>query len=339
MTASLQVHLAQRPHGAPGDEVFSFVYTDVPDPADGQVLLRAVYLSLDPYMRGWMDHAEPGAQIIGSTVCEVVSSRHPDFAVGEFVGAFTGWQSYALSDGSGLEPLDPAAAPISAALGVLGVPGFTAYAGLLDIGRPQPGETVVVAAAAGPVGSVVGQVARLKGARSVGIAGGADKCRLLVDEFGFDAAIDRRSPTLAEDLAAAVPDGVDVYFENVGGPVSREVYRHVNDGARVPVCGMVSTYNDTEPPAGPDGTDEFLQLIQHRSLSLQGFLHFALRPTWDKEFRREMPAWVSAREVRYREDIVEGLEQAPAAFRRMLSGATVGKTLVRVGTDPTSDPS
>lgn len=335
MTVSLQVRLAKVPHGEPTDDCFSFVRHELADPAEGQLLLRVVYLSLDPYMRGFMSHAQPGDDLIGSTVCEVVASRHPDFRVGDLVSSFSGWQTYALSDGTGLEKIDPSAAPISTALGVLGVPGFTAYAGLLEIGRPQPGETVVVAAAAGAVGSVVGQVARLKGARSVGIAGGADKCRLLTEEFGFDVAVDRRSPDFAAELAAAVPNGVDVYFENVGGDVSRQVYQHVNEGARVPVCGMVSTYNDTAAPAGPDGTDAFIQLIQGKRMSLQGFIHFALRPGWDAEFRREMPAWVASGDVRYREDIVDGLEAAPTAFRRMLAGGTVGKTLVRVGDDPT----
>lgn len=336
MTTAHTVRLAKTPHGEPDDDCFSIDESELPEPAAGELLLRVVYLSLDPYMRGFMRHVPSGTGMIGSTICEVVASRHPDFSEGDIVSSFSGWTTYALSNGEGLERVDPEAGPISTAIGVLGVPGFTAYAGLLGIGQPKPGETVVVAAAAGPVGSVVGQIARLKGARSVGIVGGEDKRRLLIDEFGFDVALDRRSPDFADELARAVPDGIDVYFENVGGEVSRHVYGHVTYGARVPVCGMASTYNSTEPPAGPDGTDAFLQLIQDRSLTLRGFLHSDLRPAWDADYRRDMPRWVSEGDVRYREDVTDGLEAAPAAFRRMLAGATVGKTLVRVGADPTA---
>src|SRR4051794_6460118 len=244
---STQVRLARRPHGEPDDSTFDFVDQEVPDPADGQLLLRVVYLSLDPYMRGRMSAAESyaapvevGDVLVGGTVSEVVESRHRDYAVGDLVLSYSGWQSYALSDGRGLRKLDPAATPVSTALGVLGMTGFTAYAGLLEIGRPQPGETVVVAAATGPVGSAVGQIARIKGARAVGIAGGPEKCAALLEEFGFDAAVDHRSPEFAADLAASVPDGIDVYFENVGGQVADRVFRHLNLYARVPVCGLVA---------------------------------------------------------------------------------------------------
>jgi len=232
---STEIRLAERPTGEPDDSSFEITRTDVPEPSDGQLLLRVVYLSLDPYMRGRMSAAESyadpvavGDVMVGATVCEVVESRHPDYSPGDFVLSYSGWRSHAISDGTGLRRLDPSAAPLSTALGVLGMPGFTAYAGLLEIGRPQPGETVVVAAATGPVGSAVGQIARIKGARAVGIAGGPDKCRALTEDFGFDAAVDHRSPTFADDLGAVVPDGIDVYFENVGGHVAAAVFRRMN---------------------------------------------------------------------------------------------------------------
>ncbi len=255
-----QIRLAKRPEGEPDDSCFTVVtHDEPPEPADGQVLLRVVYLSLDPYMRGRMsaaksyaDPVEVGDVLVGGTVCEVISSRHPDHAAGDFVLSYSGWQTHALADGSRLRKLDPSVVPLSTALGVLGMPGFTAYAGLLEIGKPQEGETVVVAAATGPVGSAVGQIAKLKGARAVGIAGGPDKCRALIEEFGFDAAVDHRSPTFAADLKAAVPDGVDVYFENVGGHVAAEVFKRMNLYGRVPVCGLVANYNATSAPEGPD---------------------------------------------------------------------------------------
>src|SRR6476661_7698870 len=278
MTAT-QVRLARRPDGEPDDSTYRFTHDEVPSPADGQVLLRVVYLSLDPYMRGRMSAArsyaapvEVGDVLVGGTVCVVEESRHPDYAVGDVVLSYSGWRTHALSDGSGLRRLDPARAPISTAVGVLGMPGFTAYAGLLEIGKPQPGETVVVAAATGPVGSVVGQIAKVKGARAVGIAGGEKKRQALLDEFGFDVALDHRSPTFADDLAAAVPDGVDVYFENVGGPVTRQVLRHVNLYARMPVCGLVADYNSSSAPEGRDRLPGFMGLVLRKSLTVRGFI-------------------------------------------------------------------
>jgi NADPH-dependent curcumin reductase len=337
-----QVRLARRPHGEPDDDTFSFVEEEVPDPADGQVLLRVVYLSLDPYMRGRMsaaesyaDPVEVGDVLVGGTVCEVVESRHPDYAPGDFVLSYSGWQSYALSDGRGLRRLDPSAAPISTAVGVLGMPGFTAYAGLLEIGRPRPGETVVVAAATGPVGSAVGQIARIKGARAVGIAGGPEKCAALLEEFGFDAAVDHRSPDFADSLAAAVPDGIDVYFENVGGHVAREVFNRLNLYARVPVCGLVADYNATEAPQGVDRLPGFMRRVLSKSLTVRGFIQGEFTRSHGPDFMRDMAAWVADGSVRYREDVVVGLENAPEAFRGMLAGRNFGKVLVRVSDDPT----
>src|SRR3954469_22325126 len=289
-----EVRLARRPDGEPGDDTYSFTRSPVPSPAEGQVLLRVVYLSLDPYMRGRMSAArsyaapvEVGDVLVGGTVCIVEASRHPDYAEGDVVLSYSGWRTHSLSDGSGLRKLDPSAAPVSTALGVLGMPGFTAYAGLLEIGKPQPGETVVVAAATGPVGSAVGQVAQVKGARAVGIAGGGKKRQALLDEFGFDVALDHRSPTFAEDLAAAVPDGIDVYFENVGGPVTRQVLRHVNLYARMPVCGLVADYNASSAPEGRDRLPGFMRLVLTKSLTVRGFIQGEFVRSHTQDFVRD----------------------------------------------------
>jgi NADPH-dependent curcumin reductase CurA len=342
MTEATQIRLARRPHGEPDDTTYAVTHDPVPQPAEGQLLLRAVYLSLDPYVRGRMSDApsyaapmQVGDVVVGGTVCEVADSRHPGFADGDIVLAYTGWQTHALSDGTGLRRLDPSLAPVSTALGVLGMPGFTAYAGLLELGRPRPGETVVVAAATGPVGSAVGQIARVRGARAVGIAGGPEKCRALQEDFGFDAAVDHRSEGFAEQLAAAVPDGVDVYFENVGGRVTGEVLRHVNTFARMPVCGLVSGYNATAAPEGPDRLPGFLQLVLRRSLTVRGFIQDEFTASHGRDFLRDMSGWVADGSVRYREDVVDGLESAPDAFRGLLAGRSFGKLLVRVGDDPT----
>lgn len=333
-----QVRLAARPVGEPRDSDFELTHADLPDLAEGQVLLRTIYLSLDPYMRGRMSdaasYADPvplGEVMVGQTVCEVLESRAPNRSPGDIVLAFTGWQTHAVADVRRTRRIDGAVAPVSTALGVLGMPGFTAYAGLLAIGRPQPGETVVVAAATGPVGSAVGQIARIRGARSVGIAGGQDKCRVLIDEFGFDAAVDHRSPTFAADLAAATSDGVDVYFENVGGHVAAAVIRRLNRFARVPVCGLVADYNATEQPPGPDRLPAYQRRILTLSLTVRGFIQDEFIPTHHADFVRDMTAWVRDGSVRYREDVVNDLEQAPEAFRGLLAGRNIGKLLVRVG--------
>ena len=341
-TKSTQIRLASRPVGEPQDSDFAVVTTELPEVGEGQVLLRTVYLSLDPYMRGRMSAAksyakpvEVGDVMVGGTVCEVLESRAPNRAAGDLVLAFAGWQTHAVVDARHTRRLDPAAAPVSTALGVLGMPGFTAYAGLLEIGRPQPGETVVVAAATGPVGSAVGQIARVKGARAVGIAGGPEECRALTEEFAFDAAVDHRSPTFREELEAATPDGVDVYFENVGGPVTDAVVRRLNKFARIPVCGLVSGYNATEAPPGPDRLPAFLSRILTLSLTVRGFIQDEFVPTRHDDFLRDMTGWVRDGSVRYREDIVDGLERAPEAFRGLLAGRNFGKLLVQVGEDPT----
>lgn len=332
-----RVLLASRPEGLPRPDNFRIVEEPIPVPTDGQLLLEVLYLSLDPYMRGRMDdaksYAEPvalGAVMEGGTVARVIASRHAEYAVGDIVLSHSGWQRYALSDGLGLRKLDPSVAPPSTALGVLGMPGFTAWAGLLQIGRPQPGETVVVAAASGAVGSAVGQIARIQGARAVGIAGGPDKCAFVRDALGFDAVVDHRAPDFAQQLASACPQGIDVYFENVGGKVWDAVFPLLNDFARVPVCGLIAQYNAL-PQAEP-GVDRLALLMRDvlkKSLNIRGFIQreFAeLRPA----FLEEAQGWVRDGRLRYREDIVEGLEKAPAAFIDLLQGRNFGKLVVRV---------
>lgn len=326
-----QVLLKSRPTGAPGLENFELAEAPVPEAGDGEVVLRTLWLSLDPYMRGRMSAAksyarpaEVGKPMVGGTVSEVTASRHPKFAVGDVVQSYAGWQDYARSDGSGLRKLDPALAPVSTALGVLGMPGMTAYVGLLEIGRPQPGETVVVAAASGAVGAVVGQIAKVKGCRAVGIAGGADKCRYVREELGFDACIDHRSDSFAAELEAACPGGIDVYFENVGGAVQAAVWPLLNDFARVPVCGLIAQYNATTPLPGPD-----MFSVLRKRLTLRGFIvsDFADKQA---DFARDVGGWVRSGRIKYREDVVEGLENAPQAFLGLLQGRNFGKLLVKV---------
>src|SRR3954464_2392975 len=331
-----RIVLASRPEGEPKPSDFRLETVPVPELSDGQVLLRTLWLSLDPYMRGRMSAAksyarpvEIGDVMVGGTVNEVVSSRDPDFTIGDIVQAHAGWQDYVIVSGTGLRKLDPSAAPVSTALGVLGMPGMTAYTGLLNIGEPKPGETVVVAAATGPVGSLVGQIAKLKGCRAVGIAGGADKCRALIDEFGLDAAIDHRASDMAARLKAACPKGIDVYFENVGGAVWDTVFPLLNDFGRVPVCGLIANYNMTELPPGPDRTAQLFRAVLTKRLTIRGFI------VWDfqaqaREFATEVGGWLREGRIRYREDVVEGLENAPAAFIGLLKGKNFGKLIVRV---------
>jgi NADPH-dependent curcumin reductase CurA len=339
---STQITFAARPGGEPDDRCFKTEVVALPEPGDGQVLLRTIYLSLDPYMRGRMSTArsyaapmEIGDVVVGGTVCEVVDSRADDLPVGALVLSYSGWQTHSIADARAVRRLDPTAAPVSTALGVLGMPGFTAYAGLLEIGRPKEGETVVVAAATGPVGSAVGQIAKVKGARAVGIAGGPEKCAALRDEFGFDVALDHRSPSFAEELKAAVPDGIDVYFENVGGGVFDAVVPRLNKYARVPVCGLVANYNATSAPDGPDRLAWLMSQVLTRSLTVRGFIQDEFTHSHGRDFVRDMTGWVADGSVRYREDVVEGLENAPEAFRGLLRGRNFGKLLVQVGDDPT----
>ncbi len=326
-----QIVLKSRPETMPGLDNFALVESAVSEPAEGEVLVRTLYLSLDPYMRGRMSAAksyakpvEVGATMVGGTVGEIVASKNPKFAVGDIVVGSNGWQDYAVSSGAGLRELDPAVAPVTTALGVLGMPGMTAYFGLLEIGQPKPGETVVVAAASGAVGSVVGQIAKIRGCRAIGIAGGADKCRFVMDTLGFDACVDHRASDFYEVLAAACPAGIDVYFENVGGAVQQTVWPLLNDFARVPVCGLIAQYNLATPMPGPD-----MFTVLRKRLTLRGFIvtDFA---TKQADFLREAGDWVRSGRLKYREDIVEGLENAPTAFLGLLRGKNFGKLLVRV---------
>jgi NADPH-dependent curcumin reductase CurA len=330
-----RIVLAARPEGEPKLSDFRLETGPVPEAGEGQVLLKTLWLSLDPYMRGRMSTAksyatpvELGDVMVGGTVSEVVASKHPEFTAGQVVLGATGWQEYALSDGKGLRRLDPALAPLSSALGVLGMPGMTAYTGLLTIGQPKPGETLAVAAATGPVGATVGQIAKIKGCRTVGIAGGPEKCRYLLEELGFDAAVDHRAPDMAERLKEVCPNGIDIYFENVGGAVWDAVFPLLNDFARVPVCGLVAQYNATSLPGGPDRTPVLMRAILTRRLTLRGFIvgDFAAQAP---EFRRDMAAWVKEGRIKVREDVVDGIENAPQAFIGMLKGRNFGKTLVR----------
>ncbi|WP_420748952.1 NADP-dependent oxidoreductase [Rhodococcus sp. O3] len=333
---STRIVLASRPVGAPTPENFRTETVDVPEPGDGQILVRVVYLSLDPYMRGRMSDAksyappvELGDVMVGATVAQVVTSRHPDIAEGDYVLAGTGWQTHAVVDGRAVRKLDPEAAPLSTALGVLGMPGFTAYSGLLKIGQPKEGETVVVAAASGPVGSAVGQIAKIKGSRAVGIAGGPEKCRHLLDDLGFDAAVDHRAPDFVERLREAVPDGIDVYFENVGGPVQAAVIPLLNLYARMPVCGLVAQYN-TLPTEGRDRLPAFFSTVLIKSLTVRGFIQSEFVREMHDDFLRDASEWVRSGRLRYREDIVDGLDAAPEAFIGLLEGKNFGKLVVKV---------
>lgn len=317
--------LASRPHGEPTAANFRLDTVPVPQPGAGQLLLRTVYLSLDPYMRGRMSDApsyappvEIGQVMVGGTVSRVEASHHPDFSVGDWVLGYDGWQDYALSDGNGLRNLGPHLSHPSRLLGVLGMPGFTAYMGLLDIGQPQAGETLVVAAASGAVGSVVGQIGKLKGCRVVGVAGGAEKCRYVVEELGFDACIDHRAPDFADQLAAACPQGIDIYYENVGGAVFDAVLPLLNAKARIPVCGIIAHYNATGLPAGPDRLPLLEGLILRKRIRMQGFIIFDDYGSRFDEFLQQMSSWVEQGKIKFREDIVDGLEQAPQAFIGLL---------------------
>ena len=340
MPINHRIVLNSRPVGAPTPENFRIEEAPIAAPATGEVLLRTLYLSLDPYMRGRMSdgpsYAAPvplGEVMVGGTVSRVESSNRPDFKPGDLVLGQSGWQSLALSDGNGLNKLDAAMTHPSLALGVLGMPGFTAYMGLLDIGQPKADETVVVAAASGAVGSVVGQIAKLKGCHVVGIAGGADKCRYVVDELGFDACIDHRSPDFKQQLASACPKGIDVYFENVGGAVFDAVLPLLNTKARVPVCGLIAHYNDTSLPPGPDRLGLLTRTLLVKRIKMQGFIIFDDYAHRYGEFFGEMSQWLKDGKIKFREDVVDGLENAPQAFIGLLEGKNFGKLIVRVARD------
>ena len=328
---NIEVRLARRPVGEVKTSDFNIVETSVPDIAEGHLLVRNHYLSLDPYMRGRMSDAKSYAQsvaidevMVGGTVGQVVASKHGDYQEGDQVlGAF-GWQLYGVSDGTGLTKIEPRGVPISAYLGVMGMPGVTAYVGLLDIGQPKSGETVVVSAASGAVGSVVGQIAKIKGCHVVGIAGGAKKCTYVTDELGFDACVDYKQGQLYNDLTEATPDGVDVYFENVGGPTFDTVLARMNPFARIALCGMISQYNAIEPY----GLKHIGSVLINR-IKLQGFIVSDHLQRWP-EALKNIAQWIQAGKIKYRESIVQGIENAPEAFIGLLAGNNFGKQLVKL---------
>ena len=331
-----QIRLRARPVGMPTADNFEAHEAPAPPIEDGQVLRRTIYVSLDPYMRGRMSDAASyaasvrlGDVMCGHTVSEVVDSRHPGFRPGDIVTGYDGWQQYAISTGKDLRKLDAKTAPITTAIGVLGMPGMTAYVGLLDIGQPKPGETVVVSAASGAVGSMVGQLAKIRGCRAVGIAGSPEKCRYVVEDLGFDACINYKTDDLVQALRAACPNGIDVDFENVGGAILAAVLRLLNRGARIPLCGMISEYNATGNPPGPN----LRPLLVHRAM-IRGFIvsdHYDRAPA----FLQECTPLVASGRLKYREDIVDGLDAAPAALIGLFEGRNFGKLIVRVAPDPT----
>ncbi|MEM7480969.1 MAG: NADP-dependent oxidoreductase [Acidobacteriota bacterium] len=332
---NLQIRLAERPVGLPDDSTFEVAAADLPSAGDGEVLVRSVMLSLDPAMRGWMDDRKSyippvalGDVMRGLAVGEVVESRHPKFAEGDRVSGALGWQQWAVMPGEELHALPPGV-PYELALGPLGMVGMTAYFGLLDVGEPKEGETVLVSGAAGAVGSLVGQIAKIEGCRAVGIAGGPEKCALLTEELGFDAAIDyKATEDLHADLRAACPRGIDVYFDNVGGKILDTALRSINRGARVVICGAISQYNATEPPPGPAN---YLSLLVQRA-RMEGFIVFDYQDRYG-EGARQMGQWIQEGKIRSRSHIINGLENAPEALLRLFDGRKTGKLIIRVGPD------
>jgi hypothetical protein len=328
---NLQVLLRRRPKGEPVPEDFEIVETPVPQPGPGEVLVRAHYLSLDPYMRGRMSDAksysapvELGAVMEGQTAGEVVASNAPGFTPGDTVLGGFGWQRFSAVQPARLFRIDPKEAPLSASLGVLGMPGLTAWVGLEDIGQPKAGETVVVSAASGAVGQVAGQIAKIRGCTVVGIAGGAKKGEFVTEVLGFDACIDHRGD-LAAQLDRHCPKGIDVYWENVGGAVQRAVFPRMNDHGRMVMCGMIAEYNDTEARPGPN-----LMATVRKRLRIQGFI--VSDTGWPRygQFRKEMLGHMAAGQMAWREDVVEGLRNAPNAFIGLLKGENFGKLVIKI---------
>ena len=331
-----EIRLASRPDGAPVPGNFELAEVPLPEPGDGEVLVRNSYLSVDPYMRGRMRDVKSyippfqvGDVLQGGAVGQVIASNDDGLGEGSWVQSLQGWREHYVSGGEGLLPVDPSLAPVSTSLGVLGMPGLTAYAGLLEIGKPEEGETVFVSAAAGAVGSLVGQLARIKGCRAVGSAGSREKVDFLTEDLGFDAAFDYKQVDLAEALREHCPDGIDVYFDSVGGDHLEAALGRMNRFGRVPLCGMVSLYNLEEPPPGPRN---IASLLVNR-VTMRGFIvtdHYDLYP----RFVEEMAGYVKSGAMKYRETVVDGIESMPEAFIGLLEGENIGKMLVRVGPDP-----
>lgn len=327
-----EIQLANRPEGMPTNDDFAFVEKTVPALQDEDILLKTLYLSVDPYMRGRMQDAKSyiapfqlNKPINGGIVAEVVDSKSLEFKKGDIVYGHLNWAEYIVTKAKGLQKVDPSVAPITTRLGVLGLTGLTAYFGLLDIGKPQAGETVVVSGAAGAVGSVVGQIAKLKGAKVVGIAGSDEKIDYLINELGFDAAVNYKKDNFVEDLKNALPDGVDVYFDNVGGEVSDVVMRYLNRNARIPLCGAISSYNAEGKDLGPRMQSKLIKT----SSMMQGFTLGNYAADFEKG-AAELGQWLQAGKLKYEETIVEGFENTPQAFLGLFQGTNVGKQLVKV---------
>ncbi len=333
MPVNRQIIVAARPAGYPKESDFTLVEKSVPVPASGEMLIRIVYLSLDPYMRAMMNAREsygPSLQIgdvmVGGTVGKVIQSSHPDYVKGDIVEGMLGWQEYAVSDGRGLRRVDPKVAPISTALGILGMPGLTAYFGLLEISRPESGETVVISGGAGAVGSAAGQIAKIRGCRAVGTAGSDAKINYMVGELGYDAAFNYRSiENYYDALREICPDGIDVYFDNVGGAITDAVFRLLKPGARIAVCGQISQYNLEHPETGP----RLLGRLLTKRARAEGFLVSQFADRYPSALK-QLTQWLSEGRLKYREDIVDGIENAPRAFIGMLHGRNMGKQLVKL---------
>lgn len=332
-----RIVLASRPFGKPVPQDFRLEKVPVIQPAEGQVLLQTQYLSLDPYMRGRISDAKSYAEpvgidevIVGATVCKIVASKHPKYKEGDWVVGYSGWQDYMISDGAGLMPLGKDPQNPSYALGIMGMPGFTGYMGLMDIGQPKEGETIVVAAATGPVGATVGQTGKIKGCRVVGVAGGSEKCQYAKEVLGFDACIDHRSEDFARQLKAACPDGIDIYFESVGGKVFDAVLPLLNTKARIPLCGLISQYNLTRLPDGPDRSSAMMGAFLVNRVKIQGFIVFDDYGPRYPEFAKQMSQWLAEGKIKYREHVVDGLANAPEAFIGLLEGKNFGKLVIRV---------
>lgn len=328
-----QITLASRPIGWPKESDFTLIESPIPVPGPGQVLIRTLFLSVDPYMRGRMNdrasYADPvklGAVMTGGAVGQVVHSNLAKFPKGAYVQGMFGWQDFVMSDGADLHRVSRELAPLSAYLGVLGMPGLTAYFGLLDIGQPRPGETVLISGAAGAVGSIAGQIAKFQGCRVIGVAGTDEKVRILTDELGFDAAFNYRSETnYFAKLKELCPQGIDVYFDNVGGELTDAAFHHLNVQARICVCGQISQYNLTEPELGP----RLLWKLIEKRAKVQGFLVLDYAPRFKEGFT-QLAEWLGTGKLKHRESIVNGLENAPKAFLGMLHGQNIGKQIVLV---------
>ncbi|MEL6636620.1 MAG: NADP-dependent oxidoreductase [Bacteroidota bacterium] len=335
MPENIQVKLASRPVGLPTAENWTIESSPLPEVGDGQLLIQQAYVSLDPAMRSWISAARTylppvpiGAVMRAGAVGKVIASQHADYAVGDYVYGSTGVQQYALSDGEGLFKVQTGMVPLSNYLGVMGMTGFTAYFGMLHIGEPKEGDVVLVSGAAGAVGSIAGQIAKIKGCHVVGVAGGPEKCRYLTEELGFDAAIDYKSENLRAAVKRHCPKGIDIYFDNVGGEILDIALSRLRIGARIPLCGGISQYNATEAIQGPSN---YLALISCRA-KMQGFLVFDFAKDYAKA-ALELGMWLAQGQIKSRETIVEGIETFPDTFLRLFNGDKLGKLVLKVGAE------